>query len=123
MPGRCQAVFDTHGGADFIESVLATGLPVLCCEAVGKLRTVVGQQFDDPDPRGQLEPAQRSTLLLLARSTRDGVLGRRQTARFDLVVGSGSDEIAAPVPGTTPKSQHSMGFHRFKTMSQEGLSY
>ena len=64
MPGRCQAVFDAHGGADFIEGVLATGLPVLCCEAVGELRTVVGQQFDDPGRRGQLEPAQRSTVLV-----------------------------------------------------------
>jgi hypothetical protein len=57
MPGRCQAVLDTHGGADFIEGVLATRLPVLCCEAVGELRAVVGQQFDDPDWPDQLEPA------------------------------------------------------------------
>ena len=40
MPGRCQAVFDTHGGADFIEGMLATGLPVFCCGAVGELRTL-----------------------------------------------------------------------------------
>lgn len=116
-------MFDAHASTDFTEGVLAAGLPVCCGEAASDLRTVVGQQFDDPNRRGQLEPAQRSTLLLLVRSTRDGVLGRRQTARVDLVVGSGSDEIAAPVPGTTPKSQHSIGFHRFKTMSQEGLSY
>ena len=43
------------------EGVLATGLPVFCCEAAGDLRTVVGQQFDDPDRRVPLEPAQRST--------------------------------------------------------------
>lgn len=57
MPGRCQAVFDTHGGADFIKGVLATGLPVFCCEVVGELRAVVGQQFNDLDRRGPLEPA------------------------------------------------------------------
>jgi hypothetical protein len=57
MSWRGQAVFDTHGGADFIEGVLATGLFVFCREAVGELRTVVGQQFDDPDRRGQLEPS------------------------------------------------------------------
>ena len=57
MPGRCQAVLDAHAGADFIEGVLATGLPVFCGEAVGELRTVVSQQFDDPDRRGQFEPA------------------------------------------------------------------
>ena len=28
MPARGQAVFDANGGADFIEGVLATGLPV-----------------------------------------------------------------------------------------------
>ena len=54
MPGRCQAVFDAHGGADFVEGVLATGRPVFCGEAVGELRTVVGQKFDDPDRLGQL---------------------------------------------------------------------
>ena len=36
MPGWYQAVFDTHGGADCIEGVLATGLPVLCGEVVGE---------------------------------------------------------------------------------------
>jgi hypothetical protein len=50
-------VFDAHAGADFIEGALANGLPVFCCEAVGELRTVVGQQLDDPDRRGQLQPA------------------------------------------------------------------
>jgi hypothetical protein len=74
-------VFDAHGGADFIEGVLATGLPVFCCEAVGELRTVVGWHFDDPDRRGQLEPAQRSTLLLSVSSARHGVMGRGHTAR------------------------------------------
>ena len=64
MPGLFQSVFDAHAGADFIECVLPTGLPVFCCEAVGELRAVVGRQFDDPDRRGQLEPAQRSTPLL-----------------------------------------------------------
>ena len=57
MPGRCQAVFHAHGGADFIECVLTPGLPVFCCEAVGELRAVVGQQFNDLNRRGQLEPA------------------------------------------------------------------
>lgn len=57
MPGQCQAVFEAHVSGDFIECELATGLPVFCCEAVGELRTVVRQQFDDPDRRGQLEPA------------------------------------------------------------------
>jgi len=47
-------VFDAHGGADFVEGVLATGRPVFCGEAVGELRTVVGQKFDDPDRLGQL---------------------------------------------------------------------
>ena len=50
-------MLDTHDGADFIEGVLATRLPVLCCEAVSELRAVVGQQFDDPDWPDQLEPA------------------------------------------------------------------
>ena len=65
------AVFDTHGGADFIEGVLATGLPVLCCEAVGELRTVVSQQFDDPDRRGQLEPAQEVDAAFVCHVTVD----------------------------------------------------
>ena len=56
MPGRCRAVFDAHAGADFIEGEQATGLSVFWCEAVSELRTVGGQQFDDPDWRGQLEP-------------------------------------------------------------------
>jgi hypothetical protein len=69
-------VFDAHGGADLIEGVLTAGRPVLCGEAVGELRTVASQQFDDPDRRGQLEPAQRSTLLLSVSSARDGAMGR-----------------------------------------------
>ena len=71
MPGRCQAVFDAHGGADFIEGVLATGLPVLCCEAVGELRAVVGQQFNDLDRRGQLEPAQEVDAAFVCHVTVD----------------------------------------------------
>lgn len=71
MPGRCRAVFDALGGADFIEGVLATGLPVFCCEAVGELRTVVSQQFDDPDRRGQLEPAQEVDAAFIAHVTVD----------------------------------------------------
>lgn len=46
------------------------------CEAFGELRAVVGQQFDYPDRRGQLEPAQRSTLPLSVSSARDEVIGR-----------------------------------------------
>jgi hypothetical protein len=30
-------VFDTYAGADFIEGVLATELPIFCCEALGEL--------------------------------------------------------------------------------------
>lgn len=56
--------------------MLATRLPAFCCEAVGELRTVVGQQFDDSGSRGQLEPAQRSTLLLSVGSACDEVIGR-----------------------------------------------
>ena len=69
-------MFNALGGADFIGGVLATGLSVFCGEAVSDLRNVVSQQFDDPDWRGQLEPAQRSTLLLSVSSARDGVIGR-----------------------------------------------
>ncbi len=71
MPGRCQAVFDTLGGADFIEGVPATGLPVFCCEAVVELRAVVGQQFNDLDRRGQLEPAQEVDAAFVCHVTVD----------------------------------------------------
>ena len=64
-------MFDAHGGADFIEGVLATGLPVLCCEAVGELRAVVGQQFNDLDRRGQLEPAQEVDAAFVCHVTVD----------------------------------------------------
>jgi len=53
------------------EGVLAAALPVFCCEAVGELRTVVGQQFDDPDRRDQLEPAQEVDNAFVTRVTVD----------------------------------------------------
>ena len=110
MPGRCQTVFHAHGGADFIEGVLATGLPVFCCEAVGELRTVVSQQFDDPDRRGQLAPAQRSTLLLSVSSARDGVKGRGQTGHARTRRWIRQHEIVHQVLGRTPMSNT---VHRF----------
>ena len=64
MSGQCQAVFDAYAGVDFIEGVPATTLPAFGGDAIGGMRTVVGQQFDDPGRRGQLEPAQRSTVLV-----------------------------------------------------------
>lgn len=66
MPEKCQAVFDAYADVDFIEGVPATTLPAFGGDAIGGLRTVVGQQFDDPGRRGQLEPAQRSTLFFSA---------------------------------------------------------
>lgn len=112
MPGQCRAVFDALGNVDFIEGVPATTLPLSCGEAVGELRTVVSQQFDDPDRRGQLESAQRSTLLLSVTSARDGVMSRADRRLVpDLADGSGSYEIAHLEPGRTPMPvTRSIGF-------------
>jgi hypothetical protein len=63
------------------EGVLDAALHVCCGEAASELRTVDGQQIDDPERRGQLEPAQRLTLLLSVNSACDGVMGGGQTAR------------------------------------------
>ena len=71
MPGWYQAVFDTHGGADCVEGVLATGLPVLCGEVVGEWRAVVGQQLNDPDRRCRLEPAQEVDAAFVCHVTVD----------------------------------------------------
>lgn len=88
MPGRRQAMFDAHVGANLIEGVLAAGLPVFCGESVGELRAVVGQQFDDLDWRGQLEPTQEINAAFVAHVTVDvqeypasgAVNGHEQTA-------------------------------------------
>ena len=102
-------MFDTHGGADFIEGVLATTLPLSCGEEVGQLRAAVGRQFDDPDRRGQLDPAQRSTLLLSVGWARDGVMGRgtdrrRPISSLDQAVTRSQARSLAGCPG--PKTIH-----------------
>ena len=113
-------MLDAHAGADFIEGMQATGLPVFWCETVSELRTVVGQQFDDPGRRGQLEPAQRSTLLLSVSSARDEVIARGQTARADLIIRSGSHETAHQDSDWTPSPlTRSIGFSTSRTMDQE----
>ena len=124
MPGRCQAVLDAHAGADFIEGVLATGRPVFCGEAVGELRAVVCQQFDYPDRRGQLEPAQRSTPLLSVSSARDEAMGRGTDGSFPIlslgqaVARSHTRRLAEHRWPHTDPSVH----HFFGTMDQESLS-
>lgn len=46
-------------------------LPVLDSEAVGELRTVVGQHFDDLDRRSQLRSVQEVNAVFIAHVTAD----------------------------------------------------
>jgi len=114
MPGRCQAVFNAHVGADFIEHVLATGLPVLCGEAVGELRTVVSQQFDDPRRRS------RCCFCRLAQRAIQqwaGAIDPHAISSLEQAATRSHSKRQAGHPGLNT-------FHRvFRTMDQESLSY
>lgn len=104
-------MFDAQANADFIECVLATGLPVFCGEAVGELRTVVGQQFDDPDRRAQLEPAQRSTPLLSVSSARDEAMGRGTDGSCPIL--SLGQAVTRSQPGAWPNTGGPIPIHPF----------
>ena len=62
-----------------------------------------------------VEPAQRSTLLLSVSSARDEVMGKADRRLVpDLVVGSGSHEIARQEPGRRPMPNTIHLFSSFK---------
>ena len=58
MTWRCQAVFDAHAGADFVEHMSAAGLLIFVRETVRELRAIVGQDLADFDGRSLFETAQ-----------------------------------------------------------------
>lgn len=113
-------MFEAHVSGDFIECVLAIGLPVFCCEAVGELRTVVGQQFDDPDRRSQLDPplevddsfVGRVTVDVQNYSARDEVMGRETYGAYPISsLDQAAHQVTCRKPGYLTRS---IGFLFFK---------
>lgn len=104
------------------------GFPSFFCEEDGELRTVVGQKFDDPDRRSQLEPllevdhsfVGRVTVDVQNYSARDGVMCREICGAYPI---SSLDQAAHQMTGRKPRClTRAIGILFFKNYGSRALT-